>query len=129
MKIRIWAFTSIMVLLWCGSASSARNATDRDGQRFGDWVVRCQDDTEKGGRRCALVQAVRLKEIGKKHRVMSTAVGYFGKSRRLGVFFTLPLGLFLPAGVMLEVDGRDALSPSASDPLSYPFARVIRPVQ
>ena len=40
---------------------------------------------------------------------MSTAVGYFGKNRRLGVFFTLPLGLFLPAGVTLEVASRDAI--------------------
>ena len=38
---------------------------------------------------------------------MSTAVGYYGKDRRLGVFFTVPLGLFLPAGLTLKVDGRD----------------------
>ena len=109
MKIRIRALTSIIVLLCCGSTSSAQNATDRDGQRFGDWVVRCQVDTEKGSRRCVLSQSIRLKEIEKKQRVMSTAVGYFGKSRRLGVFFTLPLGLFLPAGVTLEVASRDAI--------------------
>ena len=109
MKIPIGALTSIMILLWCASVSSAQKATDLDGQKFGDWVVRCQVDTEKGGRRCVLAQAVRVKEIEKKHWVMSTAVVYFGKSRRLGVFFTLPLGLFLPAGVMLEVDGRDDL--------------------
>ncbi len=112
MKVRIGALTSIMVLLWCGSSgstSSAQETSDLDGRKFGDWVVRCQGDTEQGGRRCVLTQSVRLKKTEKKQPVLSTTVGYFGKSRRRGVFFTLPLGLFLPAGVMLEVDGRDDL--------------------
>ena len=107
MKVGIWALTSIVVLLWCGSTSSAQNVTVRDGQKFGYWVVSCQADTEKGGRRCVLIQSVRVIEIERKHQLMSTSVGYFGKDRRLGVFFTLPLGLYLPAGVTFKVDGSD----------------------
>ncbi len=107
MKIRIWTLTSIMVLLSCVSASSAQEATDRDRQSFGDWTVRCQGDTEKGNRRCVLVQSAHRNENDKKQQVMLTAVGYFSKDQRLGVLFTVPLGLFLPAGLMLKVDGHD----------------------
>ena len=98
---------AIMLLLSSVSTSSAQDATWHDGQRFSDWLVRCQDDTANDGRRCILVQEASLKVNEKAQRIMSTAIGHFGKDRRLSVLFTVPLGTFLPAGLMLKVDGHD----------------------
>ncbi len=54
-----------------------------------------------------LVQEASLKVNEKVQRIMSTAIGHFGKDRRLSVLFTVPLGVFLPAGLRLKVDGHD----------------------
>lgn len=76
-------------------------------ERIGDWFRRCQDSPADGRRLCVLVQEASSKNAknDKHRRIMSTVVGRFGKDRRLGVMFTLPLGVRLPPGVVLKVDG------------------------
>ena len=102
-------FASLCTLLWLLTCSTnAWSQRPIDGEvlaNFGDWEVTCRAPPPGSKRRvCALVQIVTAED---RNNVGLTV--YFQKfsngTRVLRVF--APLGVLLPAGLSLKIDGKD----------------------
>ena len=90
-------------LLVTGLPASAE-LSSADAEKFGDWVVRCSDHA--GLPPCDMAQAVADRETGAQ--VMQFSIAYAGKEDTYGVLIKAPLGVFLPAGAAIIVDGEYA---------------------
>jgi invasion protein IalB len=84
-----------------GAAAAPRDVdlTDRKVQ---DWVLRCGRPNQQGPEVCEMQQQTTDKE---GRTVMAVAVGQVPGTSDLGLLIVLPLGILLPAGVMLQIDG------------------------
>jgi invasion protein IalB len=71
-------------------------------RQFQDWVVRCGQPAEGAPQACEMVQQ-RLDEQGQT--VLAIAVGKVPNTDDPGMLIILPLGIWLPPGVVLRVDG------------------------
>ena len=70
-----------------------------------DWDVRCAAGSQK---RCEMTQTVNRKKDNKP--MMRVVVGYPPQSQQPVAIFDLPLGMRLPPGVKLSVDGNKPVS-------------------
>jgi invasion protein IalB len=71
-------------------------------RKFQDWLVRCGRAAPEGPEVCEMQQQATDKE---GRTVMAVAVGTVPGSSDLGLLIILPLGILLPPGVSLSVDG------------------------
>jgi len=71
-------------------------------RQFQDWAVRCGRPAEDAPQTCEMVQQ-RLDEQGQT--VLAIAVGRVPNTDDPGMLIILPLGIWLPPGVVLQVDG------------------------
>jgi invasion protein IalB len=76
-------------------------------RQFQDWAVRCGRVAEGAAEACEMVQQ-RLDEQGQT--VLAVAVGKVPNSENPGMLIILPLGIWLPPGVVLRVDGGEEIS-------------------
>jgi invasion protein IalB len=81
-----------------GEAPPELDLTER---RFQDWVLRC-GRSQEGPEVCEMQQQTTDKE---GRTIMAVAVGTVPGSSDLGLLIILPLGIILPAGVSLGIDG------------------------
>jgi invasion protein IalB len=80
---------------------------DDKGQRFDDWLVRCEAPPQGGGERCFMAQNVAAKnEEGKRIPLLNVIIGHgTAEGQPITVMqFTVPLGLYLPSGIGFQVD-------------------------
>lgn len=91
------------------SAEDAATAPDR----FGHWIARCEASTEERQGGCFIIQDLVLREGGQ--RVLQVAVGFVPGSETPIAALSLPLGMSLPAGIVITVD--------AAAPLHFPVER------
>lgn len=70
--------------------------------KFGDWVIECRPFQADGPERCLLSQNIILRQSGK--RVLNVAVARPADDKPFVAAVTAPLGILLPAGLILEVD-------------------------
>jgi len=70
-------------------------------RQFKDWTVRCGRQDEQGPEVCEMQQQQTDKE---GRTVMAVAVGKVPGAPDLGLLIMVPLGVLLPAGVMLQID-------------------------
>lgn len=90
-----------------------------DVERFDDWAVRCGELDDGAGNTaqvCEMLQRVSVEETGQP--VMEMAVGYLPEREQPVAVFTLPLGIRLPPGVQLSVDG--------GEPIRFPVQLCVR---
>jgi len=73
------------------------------GQQFDDWRRQCEPPAGDKPESCVIRQIVVNKENNKA--MLIVAIGYFGEKHQPGAIFELPLGLFLPAGVVFSIPG------------------------
>jgi len=81
--------------------SSVAYAGPKAGDRFGDWVYECE---AKGANKevCALSHTIVAKESNE--RILKLTVGKLGRQGELALVALLPLGIYLPGGVVGKVD-------------------------
>lgn len=94
------------LFLALSSWSPIADAAPRAGKAYGDWQVQCPG-AEAGAKtqpRCNLFQNVSLQNS--KQTVMQIAVGYLPKVENPLMLITLPLGIWLPPGAILDIDGK-----------------------
>ena len=97
--------TLALITIW---ANSAFAAGAKEGQRFGDWGVKCETTPDKKDQVCYLQQV--LSEKGKKQPLMITVLGY-GKGKPFPTaIFELPKGVDMRQGVQLKVDKYQAVA-------------------
>ncbi|MGH6904027.1 MAG: invasion associated locus B family protein, partial [Geminicoccaceae bacterium] len=70
-------------------------------RQFQDWVLRC-GRSQQGPEVCEMQQ---LRTDSEGRTVMAVAVGTAPGRSEVGLLIMLPLGILLPAGVTLQVDG------------------------
>jgi invasion protein IalB len=95
------------------AAEAAAEGTDesagltRPVEKFEDWFKECEMITdEKGGQieLCQISQTLLDKETDQP--MMKIAVGYVPDKDQPVAVITLPLGIFLPPGIELQIDGK-----------------------
>ncbi len=86
--------------------------------KIGDWGILCSDAESgeaKAKATCRIVQSAFLNmpakegEEARSHRVMLTVVSYIEDSNDPVLTVVVPLGIFLPPGMFLDVEGYDQL--------------------
>jgi invasion protein IalB len=93
----------VVVLLCLLIASPWGAAMPEHGQTFKDWTARCETPPGSEVASCYIFQSIVLKETGK--RLVHVAVGYLAANGQAAVIVTLPLGISLPPGVSISIDG------------------------
>ena len=73
--------------------------------KFGDWEMRCETPPGASREQCAIIQSVASEEKPNMNLVVIVLKTADNKSRLLRVI--APLGVLLPAGLGLNVDGAD----------------------
>jgi invasion protein IalB len=89
------------------TAPPPASAPGLEVRQFQDWAVRCGRPAEGAPEACEMVQQ-RLDEQGQT--VLAIAVGKVPNSGDPGMLIVLPLGIWLPPGVVLRVDGGEEVS-------------------
>ncbi len=92
-----------LVLLAALSMAGPIQAKPQHGQTFKDWTTRCEQAPGTSTERCFIFQNLVLKESGR--RLVHMAVGYLAADGRAAAVITMPLGISLPAGASISVDG------------------------
>lgn len=78
-----------------------------EGTHFGSWTYECEQEDPEADEECFISQNLVLRESGE--RVLRATVGYNEQDLLIGVI-TLPLGISLPPGAMLQVDDNEPVS-------------------
>ena len=91
------------LLLVALSAGGPVQARPEHGQTFKDWTARCEQAPGTSRERCFIFQNLVLAESGK--RLVHMAVGYLAANGRAAAVITMPLGISLPPGASISVDG------------------------
>jgi len=73
-------------------------------KQFQDWIYQCGGEGLNDDQ-CYIMQNIFIQESDL--RLLSVAVGYLGPDDSPWLFFTLPLGVYLPAGMVFNIDGGD----------------------
>jgi len=97
--LAIWPLVLLAALSMAGSAQ----AKPQHGQTFKDWTTRCEQTPGTSVERCFIFQNLVLKESGR--RLVHMAVGYLAANGQAAAIITMPLGISLPAGASISVDG------------------------
>ena len=92
-----------LVLLAALSMAGPIQAKPQHGQTFKDWTTRCEQAPGTSTERCFIFQNLVLKESGR--RLVHMAVGYLAADGQAMAVVTMPLGISLPAGASISVDG------------------------
>jgi invasion protein IalB len=84
---------------------AATDAKPKVGQRIGDWFFQCQA-TSANENISRLMQ--NISDNRTKRQIVGVAVRYAGKGKdqRLGMFVTVPLGIFLGSGIGGKIDSK-----------------------
>ncbi len=82
--------------------SVAPGAQGRDGKEFQDWTVRCEPAAQGKPEFCEMRQRI---VDQKGNRVLLAVIGRLPQGDTPGMLILLPLGIALPPGAALQVDG------------------------
>ena len=102
MKFRIAAFIGLFAAV-LGLPAAAQESKPKVGDRIGDWVFQCQA-VSANQNICGIIQTVI--DNNTKRQVVAVAIRYAGtgEAKRLGMFVTVPLGIFLGSGIGGKID-------------------------
>ncbi len=98
------AFSALLFLLIILNPAQAASARERD---FQDWRLRCERKDDNDPERCFIVQIA--KSTKAKREVLRIGVRYPEPEMPAMVFLTLPLGIYLPAGLFMQIDDGETL--------------------
>jgi invasion protein IalB len=104
-KVRLWAVT--LLLIFASTGAMAQNQSGQAGAKivpqgsYGDWRHQCIEQSG-GGKECFISQFATSKEAQVRGLVtiLRSGKGYAAR-------FEVPIGVYLPAGLALTVDGKD----------------------
>jgi len=96
------AIGCLIGLLWITPAGAVGGTVKAT---FGDWTVRCEQQPGASAEQCALVQNVNAEDRPGLSLAVLIVNGAGGSDRILRVI--LPLGVLIPSGLGLRIDGTD----------------------
>jgi invasion protein IalB len=83
------------------------SAMAADGDKFTDWTMRCEKPEDSLEERCHIFQNAR--DEANDQDIAHMAVGYMPQIEEPLMIIMLPLGVFLPSGIELLIDGQDPI--------------------
>ncbi len=96
----VWALTLALLVPVGGQAAE-------DGQKFKDWIMRCEKPNETAPEQCHIFQNAKDKDSGRD--IAQLAIGRVPDSKAALVIVSLPLGVFLPPGIQLQIDQKEPM--------------------
>jgi invasion protein IalB len=92
-----------LIAIASGLAASLSPAAAQNphGKAFGDWRIRCNSATGAPSK-CQMVQNVIVKDSGRP--ILQSVIGFIDDAPNPIGVFVLPLGIYLPAGLTLQID-------------------------
>ena len=90
-----------LVALAVSAPAAAQDTTPRVGERIGDWTFQCQA-VAANQNVCGIIQTIA--DNNTKRQVLAVAVRPVGNEKRLAMFVTAPLGIFLGSGIGGKID-------------------------
>ena len=100
----IAAFAVLLYLLTSLAPAQAITAREKD---FRDWRLRCAKEKDDGPERCFIMQIAKTEKD--RRDVLRIGVRYPEPDKPAMVFLTLPLGVYLPTGLLLQIDDGETL--------------------
>lgn len=91
----------LLLLLLLNGTLTLVSPIAHSNEKIQDWVQVCEDRGEFSGR-CFISQTLHLKQSGKK--LFQIAAGYPFEEKLPLILVSAPLGIYLPAGISLQVD-------------------------
>ncbi len=101
----IAALAAIIFFLTSLAPAQAISAREKDYQ---DWRLRCERKDDSAPERCFIMQIA--KTLKDKRDILRIGVRYPEPEKPAVVFLTLPLGVYLPGGLLLQVDDGEILN-------------------
>lgn len=98
------ALAGLLYLLASLAPAHAISAREKDYQ---DWRLRCERQEENDPERCFIMQIARTEKD--KRDILRIGVRYPEPDKPAMVFLTLPLGVYLPPGLLLQIDEGETL--------------------
>ena len=92
-------------LLAAGVGTVAAQTPSEANKKFGNWAYACRTLKEDGPKRCVLFQNILWWKSGK--RILNVSVARRSKDKPFVAAITAPLGILLPAGLVLHVDEKE----------------------
>jgi len=92
---RVGLFGMVLALPGVGMAA-------KDGDTFQDWTMRCEKVEDTGPEQCHVFQNATDESTGRD--VAQMAIGRVPNDPKPLVIVSLPLGVYLPPGVLIQVD-------------------------
>ena len=104
-SIKTGLITAILFIL---ATTPLLSAAEGKTKSFKDWGYKCEKTQGSNQEICYIFQRISSKEDDK--RIADVTIAYLPKIDKPVMVITLPLGVFLPAGIKLQVDdaGKDA---------------------
>ena len=104
---------SLLILVAAGIAALGTPVSSMaaDGDKYTDWTMRCEKPEDSLEERCHIFQNATDESNGQD--IAHMAVGYMPQIEEPLMIIMLPLGVFLPSGIELMIDG--------NDPIRLPF--------
>lgn len=97
------SIVALALVLFMG-ASALAQAPQRTTATFEDWTVRCEGSD--AAKTCEMAQAMQIK--GQAQPVTQIAIGRVSKTEPMKLVFLVPINVWIPAGVKLVADDKDA---------------------
>lgn len=98
----------LLGLLAALAAAPAEAVSARE-QDYQDWRLRCEKRTDADAESCVMFQAITATVKDRKQRILNVAVRYPAPEQPPMLFFSVPLGVYLPGGLLLQIDEGTAL--------------------
>ncbi|HEX7031015.1 MAG TPA: invasion associated locus B family protein [Gammaproteobacteria bacterium] len=104
----------ILFTLFLAALTVQAQAAETRRENFGDWGFICStpNGQEDANESCNLFQTALLnneESEGPGQRVLLTRVGYLDGNENPVLLVTAPLGILLPMGITVEVEGHDTI--------------------
>ncbi len=98
-------FSAWALVLGAFALAPAPSFAQENEQKFKDWSARCEKPKGAEHESCFIFQRLVTKKDDGFVPVLHVLVGYITRDGEPGLFATVPLGVSLPPGVQLSVDG------------------------
>ena len=102
---------AMIALLGVFAGAAAAQAPQRTTATYEDWTVRCEVRGTPAVKACEMVQAVTAQ--GQASPVTQMAIGRANKGEPVKIVFQLPINIWIPAGVKLVYDAKEAALPAS----------------
>ncbi|MEL6317079.1 MAG: invasion associated locus B family protein [Pseudomonadota bacterium] len=96
---RAWLFLALTAAVFLAAPAAAQAQSDAAPV---NWLVNCTNTGQDGALACQMTQTVVVRETGQ--RLLSIMIRKGETPTTPAMMLTLPLGLYLPAGVKMSID-------------------------